>query len=99
MTHHINRWLLAFAAAYLFLMPTNAVRAAQSITFAGAAICAVIAYFVASRNYVTRIPFAGASIVVPLLAWAAWSFASLLWSIDPAYSLGQLQREVVDSLL
>ena len=24
MTHHINRWLLAFAAAYLFLLPTNA---------------------------------------------------------------------------
>jgi O-antigen ligase len=99
MTHHINRWLLAFAAAYLFLMPTNAVRLAHSITFAGAGICAVIAFFVAARNDVTRIPLAGASILVPLFAWSAWSFASLLWSVDPAYSLGQLEREVMDSLL
>ena len=36
MTHHINRWLLAFAAAYLFLMPTNAVRFVHSITFGSA---------------------------------------------------------------
>jgi O-antigen ligase len=99
MTHHINRWLLAFAAAYLFLMPTNAVRFVHSITFGSAGACAVIALFVASRNHVTRIPPAGASILVPLFAWAAWSFASLLWSIDPAYSLGQLEREVMDSLL
>jgi O-antigen ligase len=31
--------------------------------------------------------------------WAAWSCASLIWSVDPAYSLGQLEREVMDSLL
>jgi len=99
MTHHINRWLLAFAAAYLFLMPTNAVRFVHSITFGSAGACAVIALFVASRNHVTRIPPAGASILVPLFAWAAWSFASLLWSVDPAYSLAQLEREVMDSLL
>lgn len=99
MTHHINRWLLALAAAYLFLLPTNAIRAAHSITFAGAAVCAVAALVIASRHRVTRIPLAGLSILVPLLAWVGWSFASLAWSVDPGYSLGQLQREVMDSLL
>jgi O-antigen ligase len=99
MTHHINRWLLAFAGANLFLLPTNAVRFAHSITFGGAGILAVIAFFVAWRNEVTRIPLAGPSILVPLFVWAAWSCASLIWSVDPAYSLGQLEREVMDSLL
>jgi O-antigen ligase len=99
MTHHINRWLLAFAAAYLFLLPTNAVRLAHSISFAGAGICAVIAFVVAWRNPVTRIPLAGPSILVPLFAWATWSIASLAWSMDAAYSRSQLAREVMDSLL
>jgi hypothetical protein len=36
---------------------------------------------------------------VPLFVWAAWSIASLAWSVDPAYSRGQLAREVMDSLL
>ena len=44
MTDHINRWLLGFAAAYLFLLPTNAVRFAHSIAFAGAGLLAVVAF-------------------------------------------------------
>ena len=97
MTHHINRWLLAFAAAYLFLLPTNAVRLAHSVTFAGAGLCAVVAFIMAWRGRVTRIPLAGPSILVPLAVWAGWSFASLAWSVDPEYSQGQLAREVMDS--
>jgi ABC-type Fe3+-siderophore transport system permease subunit len=99
MTHQINRWLLVFAAAYLFLLPTNSVRIVHSLAFAGAGICAVAAFFLAWRHRVTRIPLAGPSILVPLGAWAAWSFASLAWSVDPRYSLGQLEREIRDSLL
>ena len=99
MTHLINRWLLAFAAGYLFLLPTNALRFVHSVMFAGAGICAVVAFVLARRNVVTRIPLAGPSILVPLFAWAGWSVASLAWSLDPRYSRGQLSREVMDSLL
>jgi O-antigen ligase len=99
MTHHINRWLLTFAAIYLFLMPTNGVRLAHSLAFAGAAICAVAAFAAAWRYPETRIPLAGPSILVPLFVWAGWSVASLAWSVDPVYSRGQLAREVMDSLL
>ncbi len=99
MTHHINRWLLAFAAAYLFLLPTNAARIVHSIAFGGAGLCAVTAFALACRHPVTRIPLAGPSILVPLFVWAGWSVASLAWSIDPAYSREQLSREVMDSLL
>src|SRR6476620_10015404 len=99
MTHHINRWLLGFAAAYLFLLPTNAVRLAHSIASAGAGLLAVIAFAIAWRNRVTRIPLAGPWILVPLFAWAGWSCLSLAWSVDPLYSQRQLAREVMDSLL
>jgi O-antigen ligase len=99
MTDHINRWLLSFAAAYLFLLPTNGATFAVSVAFGGAGLCAVVAFVVAWRDPATRIPLAGASILVPLACWALWSCASLAWSADPAYSRGQLEREVMDSLL
>ena len=99
MTHHINRWLLAFAAAYLFLLPTNAATFLRSVAFGGAALCALAAFAATWRNPVTRIPLAGPGILVPLAAWALWSCASLAWSIDPEYSRGQLAREVMDSLV
>jgi O-antigen ligase len=99
MAHHINRWLLAFAAAYLFLLPTNAATFPRSVAFGGAGVCAVLAFVAARRDPVARIPLAGAAVLVPLFAWALWSCASLAWSVDPAYSRGQLAREVMDSLL
>ena len=99
MADHINRWLLVFASAYLFLLPTNAATFAVSLAFGGAALCAVTAFILAWRNPATHIPMAGPSILVPLGAWALWSCASIAWSADPAYSRGQLAREVMDSLL
>lgn len=99
MADHINRWLLVFAAAYLFLLPTNAATFVVSVAFGGAGLCAVAAFIVAWRHADTRIPIAGPSILVPLGIWALWSCASLAWSADPAYSRGQLAREVMDSLL
>ena len=99
MTHHINRWLLAFATGYLFLLPTNAATFAVSVAFGGAAVCAVVVFARVWRDPATRIPLAGASILAPLAVWALWSCASLGWSVDPAYSRAQLAREVMDSLL
>ncbi len=99
MTDHINRWLLAFAAAYLFLLPTNGATFLTSVAFGGCAVFAIAAFALAWRSPVTRIPLAGAWILVPLAAWSLWSAASLAWSVDPRYSRGQLAREVMDSLL
>ena len=99
MTDHINRWLLWFAAAYLFLLPTNAVTFVVSVAFGGAALLAVAAFAVAWRNPATRIPFAGHAILVTLAIWSLWSVLSLAWSTDFAYSRAQLSREVMDTLL
>ncbi|MGE5089473.1 MAG: O-antigen ligase family protein [Candidatus Levyibacteriota bacterium] len=98
MTDHINRWLLASAAIYLFLLPTNTATIVRSVTYGIAAVCAIVAW-IAARRSPTPIPMAGRTVLVPLFAWAAWSWASLAWSVDPQYSLGQLEREVTDSLL
>ena len=99
MNDHINRWLLGFAAAYLFLQPTNAATFAVSVTFGAAALCALGAFALAWRNPEARIPFAGSAILVPLGVWTLWCTASLAWSIDPHYSRGQFSREIVDNLL
>jgi len=99
MIAHCNRTLLGFAAAYLALLPTNAATFVHSLTFGVAGACAVVVYALTVRHPATRIPLAGAVVLAPLFAWAAWSTASLAWSIDVPYSRGQLSREVFDSLL
>jgi O-antigen ligase len=97
-TDPLNRLLLVLASAYLFLLPTNAATFGVSVAFGGAMLCAFGAYFRARRHPATRIAMAGPSILVPLALWSLWSCASLAWSADPAYSRGQLAREVMDSL-
>jgi O-antigen ligase len=99
MIEHCNRTLLGFAAAYLALLPTNAATFGRSFAFGGAAICAVILFALSYRADAPRVRLAGPAILAPLLFWALWSVASLAWSVDPAYSRGQLSREVLDSLL
>ena len=99
MTDHINRSLLAFAAAYLFLLPTNGVTFLVSVTFVGGALLALASYAIAWRDPATRVPSAGAPILVPLVVWALWACASLAWSVDLHYSEGQLAREVMDSVV
>ncbi|MGH8801794.1 MAG: hypothetical protein ACREX6_05805, partial [Casimicrobiaceae bacterium] len=99
MTDHINRALLAFATLYLFVLPTNAVNFLRSVGFAGAGICAVALWLRSLTRGAAPIPFSGPAILVPLALWAGWSWLSLAWSIDPAYSLDQLEREIVYSLL
>ena len=98
MADPINRSLLVFASAYLFLLPTNAATFGVSVAFGGALLCALVAYIRAWRRPATRIAMAGPSVLVPLALWSLWSCASLAWSADPVYSRGQLAREIMDSL-
>src|SRR5574340_1540931 len=99
MTDHINRWLLACAAAYLFLQPTNAATFVRSVAFAGSGVLALAVLMRSRRAGAAPIPFSGPTILVPLALWAAWSWLSLAWSIDRRYSLDQLETEVAYSLL
>jgi len=99
MIDHCNRWLLVFAAAYLALLPTNTATFPRSVAFAGAVFFALCMLFWASRTKAAEIPPPGWLVGLPLLAWSAWSLASLLWSVHPAYSQTQLEREIGDTLV
>jgi len=96
---YFERALLVFAAAYLFVLPTNAATFVRSVAFAGSGVLALAVWLRSRRPGATPIPFAGPAILVPLALWAVWSWLSLAWSIDPRYSLDQLETEVAYSLL
>ena len=99
MIDHCNRWLLGFAAAYLALLPTNTATFPRSVAFAGAIVFALCALFLGQRTRVARVPPPGWLVALPLAAWCLWSLASLGWSVHPAYSQTQLEREIGDSVL
>jgi O-antigen ligase len=99
MIDHCNRWLLGFAAAYLAILPTNAATFAHSFAYAGAVVFALIALGLTRRRQPETLPSPGWAVLVPLFAWAAWSLASVAWSIDPEYSRSQLPREIGDSVV
>lgn len=95
----VNRWLLATAAAYLALLPSNAWTALRSIAFGAAAAFALLVVLEGVFGRGPRVPTPGRSILITLGLWCAWSVASLAWSINPEYTTGQLKREIAWSLL
>ena len=98
MIAHCNRWLLAFAAAYLALLPTNVATFAHSFAYGGS-ILFTLCVLARARQPGAAVPAPPRAIVLALAAWCAWSVASLAWSIHPAYSVEQLEREVFDSTI
>lgn len=94
-----NHVLLASAAAYLALAPSNAWTFARSWSFgiAGAVAFAAVIGSVIGRN--ERTPSPGFYILSLLCLWSAWSVASMAWSINPDYTAEQLKREIGWNLL
>jgi O-antigen ligase len=99
MIDHCNRWLLGFAAAYLALLPTNTATFPRSVAYVGAIVFALCMLFWVRRTQGEEIPPPGWLVGIPLVAWAGWSLASLLWSVHPAYSRTQLEGEIGDTLV
>lgn len=99
MIAHSNRWLLAFAAAYLALLPTNVATFAHSFAFGGAVVFALTVLALTLGSGHAAIPAPPRSVALALAIWCLWSLASLTWSIDPAYSETQLEREIGDSVV
>ena len=96
---NIVNWQLWAAAAYLALLPSNAWTFARSLTFGLAAALAVVIVVAGWAGRGTRVPAPDRAVLTMLALWCAWSVASLTWSIDVAYSSGQLKREIGWSLL
>lgn len=103
MTRVNLRWLSAFTAVYLFLLPTNHGTYFRSIAFGGSLLFAafVLGWSAAERSERpdARIPLPPWSVTLTVIAWFAWSALSYFWSVKPHYTAGQLAREIGENLL
>ncbi len=94
-----RRALAVAAAAYLLLLPSNAISFWRSLAFATAAACALVVVAGGRRLPEARIPSPGGALLAALAAWSGWAVASLAWSIDPAFTLGEIKSDVLWGLL
>lgn len=90
---------LASCAIYLALLPTPDGTFIRSWTFGLASLCAILLALTARNVGVPSTPSPGRAIVVTFGLWMTWSTASWLWTIRPSYTLGQLEREVLQTAL
>ena len=90
--------LIGCACAYLFLLPTGALSFWRSLAFGA---CAVLMLVVVARSPTTgeTIPSAGVLVPATVAAWALWSTASVLWSVDRAFSLHELKGDIAWGLV
>jgi hypothetical protein len=96
-----DRWyraLVGAAAAYLALVPSNALTFWRSTFFAAAALAALVVGVRASRAGSLG-PAPGRVLVAAFGGWVLWSCASVLWSVDPAHTLSALRGDLVWSVL
>jgi len=97
------RWLAAFTAGYLFLLPTNHAIYVRSIAFGGSLLFAAFAFAWSLRERgvrpEARIPLPPWPLALTIGAWFAWSAASYFWSVKPHYTASQLSREVAENVL
>lgn len=89
--------LLVAAAAYLALLPSGALSFWRSATFAAAAVF-TLTVVARQRASTSRLPLPGRAIPLVVLAWAAWTLASTLWSVDAGYSLSEWRSDVLSGL-
>lgn len=94
MTDRFRRALPAAAAVYYALLPSAALTFWRSLAFAVAALLAT-AVVAARRHERPVLPLPGTLLPLSILAWAAWTFASRLWSVDPAYSASEWRADVL----
>ena len=94
-----RRGLAVAAAAYLALLPTNAISFWRSLAFVIAAALALGLMAAALRGRAPRMPSPGGAVVATLLVWSLWCVASLAWSIDRPFSLAELKSDLAWNLL
>jgi O-antigen ligase len=87
--------LLVSSAVYLALQPTNAATYVRSVAFGVAAGTALVLVAASLAGRYERVPSPGRALLAALCAWCAWDAASFLWSANPAYTLGEVRREVI----
>ena len=92
----LNSLYVAATSAYLALVPFPGSAGLRTTMVLLAAIALVFDRNVVLRGMLAQAPRG------PLVAYAAWTalaIASLAWSVDPAYTLGELRAELLYSTL
>ena len=83
-------------AAFLFVLPFSSSAALRN-AFLGLAVLALAC--AAAKGALARPRLPPWRVLVPLLAWSAWCLASVAWSVDPAYSRGELRPGLLYPLI
>lgn len=87
--------LLVWASVYLVLVAMTGHTWFRSIAFGIALIFALWLIVGAWLSDAPPIPWPDTYLLVGIAAWAGWSTASVLWSIHPDYTRGELGTEIV----
>ena len=90
--------LIGCACAYLMLLPTGALSFWRSLAFAASAVLLLVVVATA-RSSNAPIPATGRAIPLSIGAWALWSTASALWSVDRAFSLHEIKGDIAWGLV
>lgn len=86
-----DRTLAVVAGLFLIVLP---IPHTVTLRLSALAFLAVAAAILARRDDVPVIP-----LKAPLLLWFALASASLLWAVNPLYTLGEIRTEIVYSIL
>lgn len=81
---------------YLALLPTNDATFVRSAALFVAGLSAVAETCVGWRAG-ARPPSPGGQVLWAMLAWGGWTLATWFWSINPGYTLDQLEREALQT--
>jgi O-antigen ligase len=78
----------ALLAAFLFVLPFSSTLALRNALLGLGGACLLCA---AARGQLAGPRLPPWRVLLPILAYGAWSVASVAWSVDPAYSLSELR--------
>ncbi|HEX4943297.1 MAG TPA: O-antigen ligase family protein [Usitatibacteraceae bacterium] len=83
-----NRAVAGVLVAFLFVLPFSSNAALRNALLGFAAACVL---YGSAKGMVARPRLPSWRVLAPILAYGAWSIASVAWSVEPAYSLSELR--------
>ena len=86
-----QKMLLIFSGLFLFVLPTPHT---VTLRLLGLFTAAVLSFFVIKTRPMPQMP-----LKVPIILWVVVALLSVIWAVDPSYSLGEIKNEIIYVLL